>query len=103
MNLTRLCFYSTPRLTHSRQTQGAYDASQKRIKELSKTINDAEDAIFDEFCRKIVVVNIREYEERQLKVATEESAARLQFENQIARLTHACVSLSELFFPLLSY
>ncbi|KAJ7887553.1 hypothetical protein B0H14DRAFT_1235848 [Mycena olivaceomarginata] len=86
-----------------KKTQGAYDASQKRIKELSKTINDAEDAIFDEFCRKIVVVNIREYEERQLKVATEESAARLQFENQIARLTHACVSLSELFFPLLSY
>jgi structural maintenance of chromosome 1 len=55
---------------------------------LSETINDAEDATFAAFCRKIKVDNIREYEERQLKVAQEESEARLRFDNQIARLTH---------------
>ncbi|KAJ6560360.1 condensin complex subunit SMC1 [Mycena capillaripes] len=71
-----------------RKTQAAYDALQKQITELSETINNAEDATFAAFCRKIKVANIREYEERQLKVAQEESEARLRFDNQIARLTH---------------
>ena len=44
--------------------------------------------MFAQFCRKIKVSNIREYEERQLKLAQEESEARLRFDNQIARLTH---------------
>lgn len=47
--------------------------------------------MFKAFCRKIDVANIREYEERQLKVAQEESKARLQFEAQIARLGHQYV------------
>ncbi|KAF8214101.1 condensin complex subunit SMC1 [Mycena galopus ATCC 62051] len=71
-----------------KKTQATYDALQKQITELSETINDAEDATFAAFCRKIKVANIREYEERQLKVAQEESEARLRFDNQIARLTH---------------
>lgn len=54
-------------------------------------MNAAEDEIFSAFCRKIKVSNIREYEERQLKVAQEESEARLRFDNQIARLTHQYV------------
>ncbi|KAG6813644.1 hypothetical protein H0H92_008881 [Tricholoma furcatifolium] len=58
------------------------------IEELAATVNAAEDGIFKTFCRKIGVANIREYEERQLKVAQEESKARLQFEAQIARLGH---------------
>ena len=55
-------------------------------------INEAEDGIFADFCETIGVENIREYEERQLKVATAESEARLQYEKQIARLTHQYVS-----------
>ncbi|KAJ7665687.1 hypothetical protein B0H14DRAFT_3539571 [Mycena olivaceomarginata] len=74
-HIEKKCKKNVPEL---KKTQGAYDTSQKRIKELSKMINNTEDTIFDEFCWKIVVVNIREYEKRQLKVATEESAARLQ-------------------------
>ena len=35
----------------------------------------------------IGVSNIREYEERKLKVVQEESGARLRFNNQIVRLT----------------
>ncbi len=55
-------------------------------------VNDAEDSVFGPFCQKIGVENIREYEERQLKVAQEESQARLRFDTQIARLTHQCAS-----------
>ncbi|KAJ7497178.1 condensin complex subunit SMC1 [Mycena latifolia] len=71
-----------------KKTQATYDSLQQRITELAETINEAEDATFAAFCRKIKVENIREYEERQLKVAQEESEARLRFDNQIARLTH---------------
>lgn len=47
--------------------------------------------MFDTFCQRIGVQNIREYEERQMKVAQEESQARLRFDTQIARLTHQYV------------
>ena len=54
-------------------------------------MNSAEDGIFAQFCQQIGVSDIREYEQRQLKVAQEESEARLRFETQIARLTHQLV------------
>lgn len=50
--------------------------------------------MFAAFCGEIGVSNIREYEERQLKVAQEESEARLRFDTQIARLTHQFVLIS---------
>jgi structural maintenance of chromosome 1 len=59
-----------------------------KIGELAATVNAAEDDIFQAFCRKIKVSNIREYEERQMKVAQEESKARLLYETQISRFTH---------------
>ncbi|KAJ7638242.1 condensin complex subunit SMC1 [Roridomyces roridus] len=70
------------------KTQATCDSLREQITQLAETINDAEDATFAAFCRKIKVDNIRDYEERQLKVAQEESEARLRFDNQIARLTH---------------
>ena len=39
------------------------------------------------------VSNIREYEEQQLKLAQEESQARLRFDTQNARSTNRCVLL----------
>ena len=64
---------------------------QGQIATLSATVNEAEDEVFAEFCGKIGVENIREYEEQQLKVAQEESQARLRFDTQIARLTNQYV------------
>lgn len=55
---------------------------------LQVAIDEVEAEIFGGFCRKIRVDNIREYEDRQLKVAQEESEARLKFDAQISRLTH---------------
>lgn len=70
------------------QAKSTHDALGEQISVLSATVNNEEDRIFAAFCRKIKVANIREYEERQLKVAQEESEARLRFDTQIARLTH---------------
>ncbi|KAI0781931.1 cohesin complex subunit psm1 [Abortiporus biennis] len=71
-----------------RKAQREYDSLKERIEALYSVIYEEEDKIFSNFCRRIGVSNIREYEERQLKVAEEESLARLQFDTQIARLTH---------------
>ncbi|KAI0078626.1 cohesin complex subunit psm1 [Panus rudis PR-1116 ss-1] len=71
-----------------RAAQTAYNTLKERMDSLSTVIHEAEDEVFADFCERIGVDNIREYEERQLKVAQEESVARLQFDTQIARLTH---------------
>ena len=78
--------------TMGMQPQSAYDSLKEQINALQSVIHDAEDVIFASFCERIGVDNIREYEERQLKAAQEESVARLQYETQIARLTHLWVS-----------
>ncbi|KDQ14832.1 hypothetical protein BOTBODRAFT_187573 [Botryobasidium botryosum FD-172 SS1] len=70
------------------ETQEALDTLQEQINELAEIVHSAEDNIFGDFCREIGVSNIREYEELQLKVAQEESEARLRYDTQIARLTH---------------
>ena len=74
------------------QAQTAYDTVKTQMDKIAAVINEAEDEIFADFCTTIGVENIREYEERQLKLAQAESEARLQFDTQIARLTHAYVS-----------
>jgi len=68
------------------------------VEHLSIAVNAAEDGVFVAFCQKIGVSNIREYEERQLKVAQEESQARLRFDTQIARLRNQYVFLCFFFF-----
>ncbi|KAH0579770.1 hypothetical protein H2248_002607 [Termitomyces sp. 'cryptogamus'] len=71
-----------------KKVQKSHASCVEEIEKLTAIVNAAEDGIFKTFCKKIDVVHIREYEERQLKVAQEESKARLQFESQIARLGH---------------
>ncbi|EEB88445.1 hypothetical protein MPER_13717, partial [Moniliophthora perniciosa FA553] len=84
-HLEREIKQNTPEL---RKAQTNHDNIQRQIRQLSETVNEAEDEVFEAFCRRIRISNIREYEERQLKLAQEESEARLRFEQQIARLTH---------------
>ena len=71
------------------QARNTCQTLQGRVASLAEVVNAAEDSVFSGFCRKIGVPDIREYEERQLKVAQEESQARLRFDAQTARLTHA--------------
>jgi structural maintenance of chromosome 1 len=77
------------------QAQTTYTSLKEKIEELAYTVNSAEDQLFASFCQQINVPNIREYEERQLKAAQEESEARLRFDKQIARLTHVYASVCE--------
>ena len=55
-------------------------------------VNGVEDGVFTAFCRRIQVANIRDYEEVQLRVAQQQAEARVQFDAQIARLTHQSVA-----------
>lgn len=55
---------------------------------LKAIVNAADDGVFADFCRRLGVSNIREYEAVQLRAAEEETEARAQHDAQIARLTH---------------
>ena len=74
-------------------TESSHTKLQHKIEELASVVNAAEDKVFRDFCLKIRVKDIREYEQRQLKASQDESEARLRFDTQIARLTHQCVNL----------
>lgn len=52
-----------------RKAQAVYDSVKGKIDALVAVVNETEDGVFEEFCEEIGVANIREYEERQLKVA----------------------------------
>ncbi|RUP47360.1 cohesin complex subunit psm1 [Jimgerdemannia flammicorona] len=56
------------------------------INKLEAKINATEDSIFRDFCLRIRVSNIREYEERQLRLAQETAEMRLKFATQQSRV-----------------
>ncbi|KPV75520.1 uncharacterized protein RHOBADRAFT_53491 [Rhodotorula graminis WP1] len=51
-------------------------------------IEREEDAIFADFCARIGVSDIREYEEKQLRSAQEDNAEMLKLDTHVARLNH---------------
>ncbi|RIA97440.1 condensin complex subunit SMC1 [Glomus cerebriforme] len=59
---------------------------ENQITQLENTIHRIEDAIFKDFCVKIQVANIREYEQRQLQLAQEMAEKRLKFTTLKSRL-----------------
>ncbi|XP_021248699.1 structural maintenance of chromosomes protein 1B isoform X2 [Numida meleagris] len=62
---------------------------QRKIKmeEFQKQINEAEDAVFQEFCEEIGIENIRVYEQEHVRKQEEIDKRRLEFENQKTRLS----------------
>ena len=69
----------------------SYDQLREQVETLQAVISEADDSVFRDFCRRIGVNSIRDYEERQLKVAQATNEARHRFDTQIARLTTQCV------------
>ncbi|XP_054029887.1 structural maintenance of chromosomes protein 1B isoform X1 [Dryobates pubescens] len=57
-----------------------------KMEEFKKQINEAEDAVFREFCEEIGIENIRVYEQGQVKQQEEIDKRRLEFENQRTQL-----------------
>ncbi len=70
------------------QLQSAAAEADERASGLRATVEDAQDHVFAQFCARIGVSNIREYEESQLKVLESQNEAKLQFETQLLRLSH---------------
>ncbi|XP_064632615.1 structural maintenance of chromosomes protein 1A-like [Lineus longissimus] len=56
------------------------------ILQVKNKMNTVEDDVFVRFCSQIGVENIRQYEERELRVQQERAKKRLEFENQKSRL-----------------
>ena len=73
------------------QARAAQDKLEDEVKRLQAAVDKADNEVFGAFCRKIGITSIRVYEDRQLKVAQEESDARLRFDTQISRLKHQYV------------
>ncbi|XP_050767057.1 structural maintenance of chromosomes protein 1B [Gymnogyps californianus] len=59
---------------------------KEKIEEFQKKINEAEDAVFREFCEEIGVENIRVYEQEHVRQQEEIDKRRLEFESQKTRL-----------------
>ncbi|XP_009281921.1 PREDICTED: structural maintenance of chromosomes protein 1B [Aptenodytes forsteri] len=59
---------------------------KEKIEEFQKKINEAEDAVFQEFCEEIGIENIRVYEQEHVRQQEEIDKRRLEFENQKTRL-----------------
>jgi len=60
---------------------------EQTIESTKDKMNTVEDRVFKDFCKKIGVTNIRQYEERELKSQQERAKKRLEFENHINRIT----------------
>lgn len=56
------------------------------IQEMKERMNRVEDDVFADFCQRIGMSNIRQYEERELRSQQERAKKRLEFENQKNRI-----------------
>ncbi|UZJ52181.1 hypothetical protein CBS101457_001501 [Exobasidium rhododendri] len=72
--------------------EGSKEEVQELVKqktELERAVYAEDDVIFADFCRRIRVGDIREYEEGQLKLMQQQNDARAQYEQQLKRLETA--------------
>merc|ERR1719210_983166 len=70
-----------------REIESSMKKREKVIENTKEKMNTVEDRVFSDFCKKIGVKNIRQYEERELKSRQEKAKRKLEFENQINRIT----------------
>lgn len=66
------------------------DMSQlkSQMSDIEHTIHAADDDIFTEFCERIGVANVREYEANQLHISQALNVATQQYQRQLARIAH---------------
>ncbi|PWN30250.1 RecF/RecN/SMC protein [Jaminaea rosea] len=74
-----------PRVTAARNE---VTATQSSVDNLKTVVDEDDDEVFADFCARIGVSDIREYEERQLQQLERQRDARLEFETQMKRLEH---------------
>ena len=61
---------------------------RSQMSDIEHTIHAADDDIFTEFCERIGVANVREYEANQLHISQALSVATQQYQRQLARIAH---------------
>merc|ERR1719322_1251034 len=61
---------------------------EAHIEDTKEEMNNVEDNIFGDFCKSIGVSNIRQYEERELKTQQDREKKKLEYENQINRISN---------------
>lgn len=59
----------------------------QKIEETKQKMNTVEDRVYAEFCKKIGVANIRQFEERELVLQQERAKMQADFDQQIDRVT----------------
>jgi structural maintenance of chromosome 1 len=70
-----------------REIEATMRKREQQIEATKDKMNTVEDRVFKDFCKRIGVSNIRQYEERELKSQQERAKKRLEFENQINRIS----------------
>merc|ERR1712156_1230428 len=70
-----------------REIEATMRKREQQIEATKDKMNTVEDRVFKDFCSNIGVSNIRQYEERELKSQQEKAKKKLEFENQINRIT----------------
>lgn len=55
----------------------------QNIQTIKENMNNVEDQVFANFCKRLGVKNIRQYEERELIMQQERARKRAEFEQQI--------------------
>merc|ERR1719419_1454977 len=70
-----------------REIEATMRKREQQIEATKDKMNTVEDRVFKDFCRNIGVSNIRQYEERELKTQQERAKKKLEFENQINRIS----------------
>lgn len=59
----------------------------QKIQEIKQKMNSVEDHVYADFCKKIGVSNIRQFEERELVQQQERAKINADFDQQIDRIT----------------
>merc|ERR1719414_1523123 len=70
------------------EVERAMRERESLIEDTKEKMNSVEDNIFGDFCKSIGVSNIRQYEERELKTQQDREKKKLEFENQINRISN---------------
>ena len=77
------------------QLEQALAQLKQQREQANALISQVEDEIFRDFCARLNLPNIREYEKQQGALQAEAAQKRLEFENQINRLTNSLIPEEE--------
>lgn len=69
------------------QIERRMEQRNQKIQEIKQNMNTVEDQVYSDFCKKIGVSNIRQFEERELVFQQERAKKIADFDQQIDRIT----------------